>query len=213
MPLAPRSNPLTASNTGGEKKKTKDWQARLSSNTRLGRRAVKRKTFNALKVQNAAKHIRELPCPDEVLHCVMRGNYNGFDLVPAIYRLAHRPLLGLSIATLGFNSSNANGLCDMIDAGQVEGRGVILVCSTFYAQEKNSIADQLADELAARGGQLAARQSHAKVIACKTADGNAYVIESSANLRSCNAIEQFTLSNSIDVYNFHRAWLTEICQT
>jgi hypothetical protein len=37
--------------------------------------------------------------------------------------------------------------------------------------------------------------------------GNYYAVESSANLRSCKMLEQFTLTNSRELVLFHRGWM------
>ena len=44
----------------------------------------------------------------------------------------------------------------------------------------------------------------------KLADGRCVIIEGSANLRSCRNVEQFTATESPDLYQFHRAWILEM---
>ena len=50
-------------------------------------------------------------------------------------------------------------------------------------------------------------RTHCKLILAKMADGTAYVVEASANLRSSKNIEQFVLTQDIGLYQFHRAWI------
>ena len=52
--------------------------------------------------------------------------------------------------------------------------------------------------------------THAKVVLMETSTGGAYVVESSANLRSCASIEQITLTNDAALLAFHRYWINEI---
>jgi hypothetical protein len=41
-------------------------------------------------------------------------------------------------------------------------------------------------------------------------DASHYVIESSANLRSCRNIEQFTMTNDRELLTFHRSWMETV---
>ena len=41
-------------------------------------------------------------------------------------------------------------------------------------------------------------------------DGRCIVNESSANLRSCRNIEQFTMTHDRDLLEFHRQWMAEV---
>ena len=43
--------------------------------------------IDALKVSNAAKQIGRIPVKNETLHCIMSGNYDGFDIVNGILTL------------------------------------------------------------------------------------------------------------------------------
>lgn len=204
--LRPLRNPIEDANRTTEKRA--DWQAVIGSPVRLSRRARKRHYLNALKIENAARHIDQLPGHDETLHCIMRGNYNGWDLAPAIQRLAAEPIDQLLIGTLGFNRGNAAGLFEMLEAQTV--RRVLFVCSVYYQAHEPGVCDLVRERLRRHpGSRFAAVRSHAKVLGCLTAAG-AYVVESSANLRSCRMVEQFTLTNSRELFDFHQSWLEEM---
>ena len=51
-------------------------------------------------------------------------------------------------------------------------------------------------------------RNHTKLILAEIA-GRCYVVESSANLRSCQNIEQFTLTQSHELFAFHAGWIDE----
>jgi|GEM_PF-5169257 len=68
----------------------------------------------------------------------------------------------------------------------------------------------LARELPARGGWYCATRSHAKVIAARFTDGRCFVIESSANLRTCRNLEQFAITQDRGLFDFHRQWMESV---
>lgn len=105
--------------------------AELTRDYRLRRRAAKRAAEHKLHVGNAAKHLESLPQEGESIHCVMRGNYHAWDLVPAVLRLAAPATIDyLGVATLGFNRSNAAELLELFDAGQIA--RVDFICSCYF---------------------------------------------------------------------------------
>ena len=115
----------------------------------------------------------------------------------------------LYIATLGFNRDNAAELLRLIDAGQVG--QVRFLCSTYYANTDGEVVTWLQGELRARkAGRLLAIRNHAKILLMGLSDGTYLVNESSANLRSCRNIEQFSLSNDADLYAFHKRWMDHV---
>ncbi|GMU22158.1 MAG: hypothetical protein AMXMBFR13_22460 [Phycisphaerae bacterium] len=182
--------------------------AGLSEDYRLSRRIKKRTMLDATKVPNAARHLQRLPERDEDVHIVFRGNFDAFDLTPAILELAQVNADELLIATLGFNEKGTARLLDLIDTGRV--RSVWFLSSVYFQASCRSSFDYLAEGLTARGQRVAARRNHAKVQALKLADGRHIVCEGSANLRSCRNVEQAVITESLALYNFHRSWMAEL---
>lgn len=172
------------------------------------RESVKPRYFYDLTgTSRAMDQIRELPAPGESLHCVMGGEYHGFDIVVAVQRLAAAIVADLHITTLGFNRHNMSHLCGMIDAGQIL-RATIL-CADYFAASDAQTYLYARQELTSRGARIAATRNHSKIILLAIGSDR-YVVESSANLRSCNNVEQFTLTHSPALYDFHRAWIERI---
>src|SRR4029077_8731842 len=66
----------------------RDVRTELAEGQRFRRRSTKRQMLHLLDVANAAKELGSLPRPGETLHVVMRGNFNAWDLVPAVLQLA-----------------------------------------------------------------------------------------------------------------------------
>jgi hypothetical protein len=189
-----------------ESQAARNVEVELPDRLLLRRRPTKRRMLHLLHVSNAAKHLGGLPAIGETWHAIMKGNFNGWDLVPAILGLAEPATIAwLGVATLGFNKSNAQELVELLDAGQVG--SVEFIASTYF---KGTSADEfgfLHEQLTTRGQKCAAVRSHAKVLLFEMTDGTNYVIESSANLRSCRMAEQFTLTHDAELLAFHRRWM------
>lgn len=170
----------------------------------------KRIMLNEPGIACAVTQITRLPEPGETFHSIMGGDFHGFDLIPAMQRIAGQPLTGLRIATYSFSQKNILQLCKMIDTGLVTGP-VTLVVSIFFAKTDPNVFAKAQQEIASRGGTLAITRNHAKVIAARLGDAGEFIVcETSANLRSCLSLEQFTITGSRELYEFHRAWIEHI---
>lgn len=137
----------------------------------------------------------------------MGGDYHGFDLVIAVHELAAARIDELHLATLGFNRHNISHLCAMIDADAVG--PVHLLCSEYFSSADFETYGFARAELSRRGCRCLAARNHAKILLFAIGSAR-YVIESSANLRSCNNLEQFALHQSPTLYAFHRAWIERV---
>jgi hypothetical protein len=176
----------------------------------MRRTAAARKTIDLTRADVAAHALGGLPADNESWHGLMSGAWDGYDLVDAILIHASPARIGdLWLATLGFNAANAQRLLSAMDAGVI-GPTRLLV-SHFYESDYNEadVCNRLRAELPARGGWYCATRTHAKIIAARLTDGRAFVVESSANLRTCRAIEQFTLTQSADLLRFHTRWMED----
>jgi hypothetical protein len=197
-----RNNPIL-------QRRLDDEQRELTASTTMKRQGAKRQMVEALHRKNAVRDIRELPGEGESLHIICRGNFPLWSVVPATLALATPARIDhLAIATLGFSTSNATDLLQMLDAGQVQ--AVDIVCSVYFERQNPAEYRIMAEGLSARHQRLIALRSHAKIIAMRLSDGRAFVVESSANLRSCRNIEQITLTQDKALTEFHAAWISAV---
>lgn len=165
-----------------------------------------------LASQNAAAALSPLPEPEESIHAAVNSSFHGWSIVPAILSLAGgATITDLHVATLGFNAANARSMMDMIDRGSLA--RVVFLCSCYFKASSAPEYEMLRNGLRWRGGRIAARRAHAKIIAMRMSDGRAFVVETSANLRSCNNVEQVTLIHSEPLRAFHADWIEKlVCQ-
>jgi hypothetical protein len=172
-------------------------------------KSVKIVTFDARKVGVAAETIRALPEPGEYLHVVCGQEFAGFDLLPVMLQLAPaKAFRALHLTTLGFSRDNLAQLELLIRAKQIPARALHILCGDFFRRADSGLWD--IGRLLARewGFNFKSFRNHTKLILAHI--GSRYfVIESSANLRSCANIETFIFTQSRALYDFHRAWITD----
>jgi hypothetical protein len=173
------------------------------------RRTDKAVLLDARRLQNALEHIGRLPEPGEAFHLVTAKRYSLWDLVKATLHLgAPATIAYLGVATLGFSRANLEELLALLDGGQI-GK-VDFLFSVYFKSGQREICERLAHELTTRGQRVVACLQHAKVVLMQTTDGGAYVVESSANLRSCASIEQITMTHDPALLAFHRQWIDDV---
>ena len=181
---------------------------------RLHKRKPMRKFIEAMKAKNAAQALQELPEAGETWHYIMNGNFDSFDLIDCILYLAKpEKIKNLYLATLGFNATNTNRLMVMLEENTVGKCQMIVSC--YYESDKNEadVCYKLRTTLPKKGGWYIAARSHCKIIQAELEGGRHIVIESSANLRSCRNLEQFTISNDKELFNFHAKWMETVYAT
>jgi hypothetical protein len=171
-------------------------------------RAASRRLFRDYRADaNAFKHIDPLPKAGQTLHGVISGKYAMWQMTPALIEVTGLKIADLYLATLSYSRQNAEELLGLLDAGQVK-RCTLLVNYFFKAQNRE-IYDALVPELLNRGHRVLSMRTHAKISLYQMARGPRYVVESSANLRSCKNIEQFSLTRCPRLYAFHRSWIED----
>jgi hypothetical protein len=175
------------------------------------RRTDKAVLLDGRRLQNCLTHIGVLPDEHEAFHLVTAKRYSLWHVVKAMLHLADPVTIGyLGIATLGFSKQNLDELLGELDAGRI-GKVDFLYSVYFKSNERES-CERLTHELTIRGQRVLAMLTHAKVVLMQLTDGRGFVVESSANLRSCSSIEQIMLTHDADLFAFHRGWINELME-
>lgn len=198
-----QANPLSFQ----QKRPTAGDETGVGHRASVTTRAAKRYCYDLSASKKALEHVLKLPEPDETLHCLMGGDYRAFDVLLAVAERAGEPMRSLTVTTLGFNRHNIAHLCQMIRSGAVA--DVQLLCSEYMQNVDSDLYGFARGELERAGAILRAARNHSKIL-CMDFGSRAFVVESSANLRSCNNLEQFTLTHSRELYDFHRTWIRSV---
>jgi hypothetical protein len=175
------------------------------------RRTDKTVMLDARRLANALEHIGRLPEPGEAFHLVTAKRYSLWHVVKATLHLAAPATIArLTVATLGFSRQNLEELLNDLDSGHIG--TVDFLFSVYFKSNEKEICQRLAHELSRRNQRVVAMLTHAKVVLLELSDGRTFTVESSANLRSCSSIEQITMTHDRGLYDFHRAWITEVLE-
>jgi len=171
-------------------------------------RAKRRAFMDARREKNAIEHVISLPKPEESLHLIVDGRFEPCDMIPATRRLSDPATIkSLTVTTLGLNEDNIAQICRAIDAGKI-GTATIITSHYFRAAER-PLYEWMKKEIEQRGGRVRGLRTHAKIMLMETTDGNCYVVEGSANLRSCKSVEQMVMTNSRPLFEFHQTWIED----
>jgi hypothetical protein len=175
------------------------------------RRTDKSVMLDARRLQNAIEHIGRLPAPGEAFHLVTAKQYSLWHVIKATLHLAAPATIAyLGVATLGFSKQNLDELLAEIDSGRIWKCDFLF--SVYFKSNERESCERLAHELTTRSHRVVAMLTHAKVLLIETTDNRAFVVESSANLRSCSSIEQMMLTQDRELHEFHRAWMNELLE-
>jgi hypothetical protein len=187
-----------------------DARRELAGDRAFRRTPAKRTFIDARQVSNCVAHIGRLPAPGETIHLVCSGGYSLFHHIEAALELAAPTKIKyMAVATLGFSKDNLERLIAMLDAGQVGKLDFLF--SVYFRSNEREICERLAHELTTRGQRVLSMRTHAKLLLIELGVGrDCYVIESSANLRSCKNVEQSTFTNDRSLLAFHRGWIDSL---
>ena len=86
-----------------------------------------------------------------------------------------------------------------------------MVSDYFKSSDRTIFAD-CRRKLESRGQRVLVCRSHAKLLLFSAADGRQLVVETSANLRSSQNHEQFSIIADAELLDFHRSWLAELTE-
>ena len=110
------------------------------------------------------------------------------------------------------DQNNIDSLHNLIVGEFVESLDLI-ISDYFFSHERGNLIPYIYQELDIDNKfQLAVAGSHTKICLIKTLGEKYIVIQGSANLRSSNNIEQFTIEENKDLYNFYMEYHTQIIE-
>ena len=167
-------------------------------------KAKRRSVKKFIRPENARQILDHLPEPGDCTHAVVRGDFVLCEIVPAI--IGDTPAELVAIATLGMSKANAIQLADLRSRGLIEHLRVI-VSHYFAGVDKTGTFADVCQILGDNAPKVC--RNHSKVILIQQ-PGRHFVIAGSANLRSSDNIEQFSIWNDPEVFAFHLEWMNEI---
>lgn len=151
----------------------------------------------------------QLPKDGEQYRIVTEKQFNAFAAILAI--LEKEDINEMSLAIYRINQPSVESLIEFIDGGRIKQANFLI--SNFFNQTKKPEmwAIRLRDYSETKENvTFAYVHNHAKVLCAKTKE-NHYVFEGSGNMSDNARIEQYLFENNRDSYEFHSAWIKDIC--
>ena len=169
--------------------------------------AHKVKYKNALKL---AEDIGKIDKEGQRVFAVVDGSFIFGDFIEA-YLVTHNLLAKrMVISTLSMSQENVDSLKNLLTGDYLEQLDIV-VSDYFYSHERHSLIKYMYEHLDINDGfQLAVCRTHTKITLIETECGKWLTIHGSANLRSSDNIEMFSIENSKDLYDFNLEWHDEI---
>lgn len=168
-------------------------------------KATKTECVNAVHARELAQKInlREIGVRYDVFSA---GNFIFGDFLAELLVQNKIKARRLTISTLSLSESNINCLENLALNGWVEEIGLVL-SGYFYAHESHmgGLIDILRQKLFGRkwGARLAVAAIHTKTAQILTISGRKLVLHGSANLRSSESVEQTTIENNPELFDFY----------
>jgi len=130
-------------------------------------------------------------------------NPYGFILVAC----KHAPINHLYIATYSINLKAIEILMNLLDSGMIKRFTLVLNCNMKWKM-KGQHVHLLEEEKKRDNFQIIKKYSHAKVTLIDQADRK-LVIQGSGNYSENPKIEQYTICDDQNLFDFHRGWMED----
>lgn len=150
-------------------------------------------------LENALQEIRE----DTTYNIVTQKVINPYSFI--LVALKHAPIENLYIATYSINLKAISIICSLIDEGLIKNFTLVLNCNMKFKMKGNDVV--LLEESEKRDNfTIIKKYSHAKVTLIDQTDRK-LVISGSGNYSENPKIEQYTVNNNKELFDFHRGWM------
>lgn len=166
-----------------------------------------------IKYDNALALARELRLdPGGRANVVVSGSFIFGDFIEA-YVTTHNIKIGkMTISTLSMSQENVDSLANLIHGGYVDQLNMI-ISHYFFSHERGVLIPYIYKTLDIDNRfQLAVAETHTKTVIFDTLGGKKIVMHGSANLRSSNNLEQFTIEDNPELFDFYDDYQSRIIE-
>jgi len=146
--------------------------------------------------------------PGEQIHYIVSGNFIFGDFIEALLVEKNVICDYMYLSSLSLSQNNIDSLAGLIQ-GEYIRKITIMLSNYFYSHEKNELMPYLLENLdICNKLKLLIIRNHTKI--CLMRISNLYItIVGSSNLRSSNSIEQFTIQESKELFEFYQKFFED----
>ncbi|MDR1022886.1 MAG: hypothetical protein LBL94_06420 [Prevotellaceae bacterium] len=160
--------------------------------------------------ENADRLARELTVnKGERADVFVSGSFIFGDFIEAYIVQRNAKVKRMTITTLSLSQENVDSLHNLLAGGFVDELNLI-VSAWFYAYQRDGVKYIYEKLDIDNKFQLAIASIHSKIITFETLGGRKIIIHGSANLKSNNCVEQFTIEENAELYDFYNEYLLKI---
>jgi hypothetical protein len=147
---------------------------------------------------------------DSRYYCFIDGSFIMGDFIEA-YLTTHKKRAKITLSTLSLSLENVDSFANLIKAGYIAELNII-ISDYFYSHERNNIIRYMYEVLDIKDSfQLAVCRTHTKITLIEF-DDKKVVISGSANLRSSDNLEQITIEENKELFDFNNTIHKDIIQ-
>lgn len=166
------------------------------------KKEVKEKLAHLIKPINAAIIKDYIPETNQNTFFLMNGNCQFVDFISEFVKNVGE-VKEIYLTTLSLNQHTFDSLDKILPNITKH----ILVSSYFLATDRENILHKMKKENRLDKYEVGFFRNHTKLVLIKT-ETDFYLFTGSANLRSSGTIEQFSIYNSKELFEFNKTWIT-----
>jgi len=183
----------------------------IFNETRYNITRPKRQRTKNVAFKNAKKFANEILVEkDSRIYALIDGSFIFGDWIEA-FLVKNRKCAKITLSTLSLSQENIDSFINLINAGYISELNII-VSDYFFANEKHNLVQYMYKYLDIDDiFQLSVCRTHTKITLIEFEDFR-YVVSGSANLRSSDNLEQISIEENAELYDFNLKIHQEIAQ-
>lgn len=161
--------------------------------------------------KNARKLSKEIKLSEnDRYYCIVDGSFIFGDFIEAFIVDRDLRVKEMTLSTLSMSQENIDSLANLLNGGFLD-HLTIIISDYFYSHERNILIKYMIDKLDKNDRfQLAVCRTHTKITFFETYSGSKVIMYGSANLRSSDNLEQFSIEMNDELYDFNHFFHNKI---
>ena len=145
--------------------------------------------------------------------CLINGSFIFGDFLEAFIVKNNIKCKKMVVSTLSLNDNNIDSFRTLLEKNYIDDL-TLIVSDYFFSHERNNLIKYAYEELDIDNKfQLAVARTHTKICFFETLGGKKIVTHGSANLRTSDNIEQFTIEINEGLFDFYNEFHGQIIET
>ncbi|RTZ02213.1 hypothetical protein EKM02_03780 [Flavobacterium sp. RSP49] len=172
----------------------------------------KTKIINYENVEQLSRDIQIFK--NERYFCIIDGDFIFGDFIETFLVCRNMKAKELTISTSSMSQHNVDSLYSLLEEGFIEKLNLI-VSDRFFTYERDNLIEYIYETLdVEKKFQLSVCNNQSKIVLIQSDDngGRKYLIQGSANLNSSNCIEQFSIEENEELFDFNKIVFDEIIE-